>query len=181
MGNKSRDRGIRGELEACRKLNAWWMQDDKYLKEKIEGMPIRRTPGSGGWAKGRGVGGDLVAVHEVAYDFNKYFSVEVKNAEGWDFGTMLKPDKKSWAIDVYWSQCKNDAKHSNAYPFLLFTKNYHPWYFKISSSFWKCVKNAHGMKKDPFPVVRYASGIYGLADNFFSSFTPENVKKIPCL
>jgi hypothetical protein len=176
MSRKSRDKGKRGELEAARLLSAWWMGRPELRNSKAEELPIRRTPLSGGWATAKGVQGDLVAVHDDAKDFS-LLSVEVKNQEVWDFDGMIK--NRAWPVYAYWKQCKAAAKRANALPFLVFTKNKHPFYFCLSQVAYADLKAAvvidSGIKTGP-SVLRWKGLVIGLLEDLTSNYTKKHFK-----
>lgn len=172
MPKKSRDKGRRGELEVARIMSAWWLGDSALLEAKAEVLPIRRTPMSGGWAQGKGLGGDLVSVSPEASDFDM-FSVEVKNREDWSFDTMLK-DRQGWELDTYWDQCTDAAAPAEKIPFLIFTKNRHPWYFCVRNRFWRSLLRTSKARKSPFRVATLRARVYGCLDHFTESFKPAH-------
>lgn len=177
MGRKSRSKGARGELSISRKLSAWWTGDLDLLEENAANLPIRRTPGSGGWAKGKGVGGDLVSVKEETNDFLMW-SVEVKNREDWSFDQIIKLGR-SWVVNEWWAQCRGDAKVAKAWPLLIFTKNHQPWYYCISSRTYKrlCLTHGYDKKKPPYFVMRFMGRVYGQLDHFIETFNREKCRK----
>lgn len=168
---KSKNKGKRGELEAARLLSAWWMGNPVFRNSKAEALPIRRTPLSGGWASAKGVGGDLVAVHEDAKDFS-LLSVEVKNQEAWDFDGMLK--NVAWPIYGWWKQCCEAAKKSKALPLLIFTKNHHPFYFCIHKKHWTKLRTG-GL--DAFNVMRWRGRVFGLLEDLMKHFSKAMFKE----
>ena len=169
MGAKSRRKGAKGELTVSRILSAWWVGDTTLLKAKATDLPIRRTPLSGGWAKGSGLGGDLVSVKPEASSFG-IFCVEVKNQERWQLEGMLK-DKK-WPVHGWWRQCRTESKNAHAIPLLVFTRNQHPWYFRMRKSQFNilCADRRAELVRENF--IFHKGSVYGLLDTFISTFSP---------
>lgn len=166
MGAKSRRKGAKGELIIARKLSAWWMNDPELEKEKAANLPIRRTPLSGGWASGSNLSGDLVAVQECAATFG-IFSVEVKNQERWAFEGMFTNDK--WIVNTWWAQCKKAAKKEKAIPWLVFTRNNQPWYFRMKYIHFKRLSG----ERVPKNFMTHGGCVYGLLDDFLSTYSKE--------
>lgn len=172
MGKMSREKGRRGELEAARIFSSWWCGDTSLLKAKAEALPIRRTPMSGGWARAKGIGGDLVPVHDSCRDFN-ILSVEVKNNEGWDFDGILK--NKKWPVCAWWKQCVEAADASKSVPLLVMTKNHHPFYFCFDRRNWK--RLIQGTCKR-CSCIYWKKYVFGLLSSFTDTFTRSDIRKV---
>ena len=173
MGAKSRRKGAKGELEVSRIVAAWWMQDATLLEAMAADLPIRRTPLSGGWTRGKDFRGDLVPVTHEAEPFSMW-SVEVKNQEKWSFDTILKPDITAWPLDQWWEQCRRDAKEAHAWPLLAFTRNRHPWYLRIRGSHYRLLCASAGAKLDIATTMRVKGCIFTLLNDFVRTFTPDH-------
>lgn len=84
------------------------------------GMEFRRTPLSGGWAKGNpGVAGDLVCMDMDPGDF--LWHIECKNAEGWKLESLFT-SKHKW-FDDWWDQAVRECPDGKS-PVLVFSRAY---------------------------------------------------------
>lgn len=84
-------------------------------------LDIRRTPLSGGWAKGSpDVAGDLVC---VTPDVEFPYCVECKKAEGWKLENLFT-DQHAW-FDNWWTQVLNECPDGKT-PILVFSRAYAP-------------------------------------------------------
>lgn len=112
---KEKDKGARGEREACMFWAAYW--------GKIEADAVfARTPGSGAWFRSRefDVAGDIVT---DAFKFP--FSIEVKWREKWNYQRALDGSKSPfWG---WWAQAIRDAEKISKVPLLMAKKNFGPW------------------------------------------------------
>jgi hypothetical protein len=118
MGVNGRAKGARNERDLAKALGAWW------------GEVFLRTPGSGGWAKGKeSVSGDIVSKNDATVF---PFSVEAKKVEGWTLEHLWSAKSHFWKEDGWWEQCRRDALGSNKAPLLVFTKNRTPWYVMMT-------------------------------------------------
>lgn len=86
------------------------------------GLEIRRTPLSGGWARGNpNVYGDLVCVDPGPEAFP--YCVECKNEEGWRLESLFTFNH-AW-FDRWWHQLQNE-RPGNKVPLLVFSRAYAP-------------------------------------------------------
>ncbi len=117
MGKKSKDKGGRGEREACKLLSEWWQE------------PFNRTPGSGALATMLGMH-DLGLTGDAMTPESFPFNVEVKRQEGdWSLEQLVKSDKGLlWG---WWSQTRDQADYSSEKPLLLMRRNHNPWFFMM--------------------------------------------------
>jgi len=110
MGAKSKRKGATFELKIAE------MFTEAFGKE------FRRTPLSGGWAKGTDeVAGDLVCVNDLDFPY----SIECKKAEGW-FLDSLFTDQHAW-FDAWWTQAVAECPDGKS-PLLVFSRNRMPTY-----------------------------------------------------
>lgn len=118
----SRDKGIRFERKIA-----------KAFSESL-GLDIRRTPLSGGWAKGSAeVAGDLVCVDNPD-DFP--YHVECKCSEGWKLESLFT-DQHKW-FDDWWEQCVTECPEGKI-PLLVFTRNYTPEFVALKFPDWDTI------------------------------------------
>lgn len=83
------------------------------------GMEFRRTPLSGGWAKGNpGVSGDLVCMDLDPGAFP--WHIECKRQEGWKLESIFT-DKKEW-LNTWWKQASDECPKGKR-PVLVFGRN----------------------------------------------------------
>lgn len=143
MGRKSRQKGTRFELEVARLLSCWWRQPDAETL-KADQLWFRRVPLSGGFCRAKAPS-DVWAVAEEAQNFP--FCVENKNQECWDWNGLMKRNE-GWPVDDYWQQVLESSKSATPkkIPMLLFTKNLHPIYIRMSLKVWKLL--------DIIPIVK---------------------------
>jgi hypothetical protein len=132
MGARSKRKGSKAERELARLFSHWWTGDPKWLKAEAKTLPIRPTPGSGGWAEGKGLKGDLVAVAKEVEDFGM-LTIEIKCQESWSFDALLKTGDSK--ILKWWKQTLEEAAVNYGYPLLVFKKNLHPWYIMLNHTF----------------------------------------------
>lgn len=93
------------------------------------GIDIRRTPLSGGWAKGNpGVSGDLVCVDPGPEAL--CYCIECKNAEGWRLESLFI-DKHKW-FDDWWQQTLDECPEEKD-PMLVFSRAYAPVFVTIQA------------------------------------------------
>ncbi len=106
----SRAKGATFERGFAKQLSSWC------------GFTCARTPSSGGWNKASGDVTPKSPKEMVRFPF----SFELKNREGWVFGSLFKPfNVKSaalGAITTWWRQCADDADRGKKIPILIFTK-----------------------------------------------------------
>lgn len=128
---------------------------------------------SGGWASGRNVGGDLVAVDDRAAHFNQIWTVEIKHQEGWCFDDLLKnPQSK---LNKFWEQCNGEARSSGVQPMLLCRRNHHPFYFCIRQTTYDDLRVLHARPHSFLPhVLRFGGRVFGLAEHFFHTVDPRS-------
>ncbi len=117
LGKMSKDKGGRGEREACKLLTAWW------------GAEFAKTPGSGAIATilnmhDIGLTGDAITPEDFP------FNVEVKRHDSdWNFEQLIKSDKAEvWG---WWTQTRNQADYTGEKPLLMMRKNHNPWFFMM--------------------------------------------------
>lgn len=109
-----RTKGSSFERNIAKILSAW------------SGIELRRTPLSGGWAKGNPeVAGDLVSVDpEQSFRYH----VECKNSEAWSWEQILNSKKISGPIFKSWWKQAYDECPKGKIPVLVFSKAYHDIY-----------------------------------------------------
>lgn len=111
-------KGARAELEVVRLITAWWAQIEPEAT-------FKRTPGSGGWAKGKGrekfgTSADLVTSSKIFP-----FAVEAKHRQAWSLGNVLAGKRSPvWG---WWDQAIDQALETKKVPMLWFRKNHEPW------------------------------------------------------
>lgn len=116
-----------------RQKGATYERDIAKILSKWCGIKLKRTPMSGGWAKT----GDITPVDpEEMVDFP--FNIELKNRQGWDFKELIKGTNKRGIVD-WWEQAVRDAKTSNRFPILIFTRVRDVNYCMVPSKFFKTV------------------------------------------
>jgi hypothetical protein len=123
MAKNGRRKGASAELEVVRLIEPWWRQHEPECV-------IKRTPGSGGWAKGKGretfgTGGDLVFGNPDERPSLFPFSVEVKRRENWSAKTFLAGSPcPVWG---WWDQTVAQAEETKREPMLWFRKSREEW------------------------------------------------------
>lgn len=123
-GAKSKRKGSGFERKVSDILTEW------------SGVPLRRTPMSGGWSVGAA---DICC--EDGTDF--LYAVECKNAEGWDFHQILTG---AGGFFKWLDQTLDQAKDRE--PILIFSSNFKPVYVCVRAS------SVKGMLKPPHAFVR---------------------------
>lgn len=113
MGAKSRNKG-----------NAFELKVAKIFSGKF-GLEIRRTPLSGGWARGNPhVYGDLVCIdRDVKKPYNFMYCVECKCVEGWSLQSLFNA-KAGW-FNTWWAQLIKECPDDKI-PLLVFSKAFAP-------------------------------------------------------
>ena len=123
----SREKGARYERAIAEKFMDWC------------GWPVKRTPQSGGWAKGDefGVAGDLVCTKKLFK-----FHVEIKNRQHWALTDLITGvrNKGSRSLVEWWAQTTNECPPKKI-PILVFTKNTFPDFIMIRQSDMDAVHN----------------------------------------
>lgn len=101
----------------------------KILADAL-GLELRRTPLSGGWAKGNpGVHGDVVCVDPGPEAMP--YCIECKNVEDWRLESLFTPNHK-W-FDGWWAQLLDECP-GDKMPVLVFTRAYAPTFASFPTS-----------------------------------------------
>jgi len=136
------------------------------------GFDLRRTPMSGGFAKGTtSYAGDI---NSVNVDEKFAFSVECKNQEGWKFEHVLTLDEP--VHNLWWEQCWKDSIPTLKYPLLIFTKNRTKTCGMTSVSIAETLLEQHSvdLKTLPHTLIwkssRYGAFIIFILDEFLESY-----------
>ncbi len=127
MPVNGKQKGARAELEIAKLFQAWWLP----FEPVVEGQPLtfKRTPGSGGWAHGKGRASFGTSADLITNSKAFPFAVEVKHRQGWSWENFLKGGRSPvWG---WWSQCVGQALEVNKSPLLAFRKNREPWRFML--------------------------------------------------
>lgn len=118
MAKNSRAKGTRLELDVAK------------IFAKTLGLELRRTPLSGGWAKGNpGVHGDVVCVDPGPEAFG--YCIECKNVEDWRLESLFTPHHR-W-FDSWWAQLLRDCPGDKT-PLLVFTRAYCPTFVSFPTN-----------------------------------------------
>ncbi len=175
MPTNGKKKGARAELEVCRSLHTWWIQVEPSVGD--EDLHFKRTPGSGGWAHGKGRAAFGTAADVVTNAKLFPFSVEVKHREGWAMSTFLAGKKSPvWS---WWKQACTQGAETKKIPMLWFRKNHAEWIVLLPSDYFAgglghplsaWVKGTLAPLSLPIhPVAFPASQIMGLPPSWFAT------------
>jgi hypothetical protein len=110
----SKAKGSEFERRIAKALGKWFKED------------FNRTPASGGlhWKEDNRVAGDIVTPPDSIFPF----TVECKKREGWDLDQVLKGTGE---VEKWWMQAVGDSERVKLLPFLVFAKNFSPYYLML--------------------------------------------------
>jgi hypothetical protein len=184
MTTNGKQKGARAEREICGLLLAWWLT----VEPMIDGEPLtfKRTPGSGGWAHGKGRAAFGTSADVVTNAKRFPFAVEAKHREGWAESTLVAGKKSPvWG---WWKQACSQALEVKKVPMLWFRKNRASWLVLLPESEivrfsnvplwagWGTGVLAH-LALPIHPVAFLASDILGVEATRCSDYTSQLVKR----